>query len=645
VSVQNLGVGGVPAPNPGSGVFLVTHDSSDVLKITASNVVYDGGGHSCGRIEIHADDVTVQNFRVKANGQYGIWAEGKNITIQNNDIKGVKVSGDGDLNAITGFGDGLRILYNTAIDFVSGDPGGSHTDFFQTWISSSHPDGSRDVVIQGNKAIGPANPQRKHGIASIHQCIMAEGRGRGGNHGGTGDLERWTIADNEFGDSWNQCIKLDGVSDVTITRNRFLGSSEKVMEVTNASTGVKFYSDNQVGGDYGSVGVSVVDGHGPGASITGTGPVGNNLIVGGANAPQNFEAVVKPDNSIILTWDKVPGATAITVRETQSPDGVRGMPLDGSATTSRRTPSTLREYTYWVTATVGGVETAPSDTAEVTLPFGSDSDHGDQDDHGSHGSGATGTPAAILDIGTGATQNHFNVGIGYPSGHKDRSMTEIVEGYEDPDFFRPNKSGDAVKFSMRADGKPTSGNTGHPRSELREMKADGTTKAAWDSTSGRHIMAGTSRITELPEDDQASGDARPWICFAQIHDTKNDALHLKGGDIVRLQVEGNVEKGFKILARTHSPNGEDGVPEEKKPLADSYTVGDDIHWKIECDHGTVRIFLDDVVRATVPGVDSASCYFKAGNYQQFSTDPHDGGYPRDASSTVELRDLRVTHHG
>jgi Alginate lyase len=640
VSIQQLGVGGIPAPEPGDRVVLRTQDSTGKLKITDSNVIYDGGGHTCGPIEIRADGVTVQNFRVRAGSQYGIRAEGKNITIQNNDIKDVKVSGDGDLNAITAFGDGLRILYNTAIDFVTGDPGDSHTDFFQTWISDGHPSGSRDVLIQGNKAIGPANPQRKHGIASIHQCIMAEGRGRGGNHGGTGDLKRWTISDNEFGDSWNQCIKLDGVSDVTITRNRFVGSSDKVVEVTDASSGVKFYADNDVSTAYGDVGVSTVDGPGPGAPpTTGGGHVKPKVAVGGANAPQNFEAVVKPDNSIILTWDPVPGATAITVRETASPDGVPGMPLPGSATTSRRTPHTLRKYTYWITATVDGVETAPSDTADVTLPFGSTDDGGE-----SHG--PTGTPAAILDIGRGATQNHFNVGIGYPAPgrHKNIPMADIVDdGFADPDFFRPNAHGDAVAFSVRADGRTTSNRTGHPRSELREMKANGTTEAAWNSASGRHVMSGISRITHLPTDDQASGTARPWICFAQIHDTENEALHLEGGDIVRLQVEGNFENGFKIRARTHSPNGEPDVPEVKKVIADSHTVGDDIHWKIECVDGTVKIYLDGVVEQTVTGVDSASCYFKAGNYQQFSTDDDDGGYPGEARSTVELRNLVVTH--
>jgi Alginate lyase len=110
-----------------------------------------------------------------------------------------------------------------------------------------------------------------------------------------------------------------------------------------------------------------------------------------------------------------------------------------------------------------------------------------------------------------------------------------------------------------------------------------------------------------------------------------------------LQVEGNFRKGFKIWARTHSPNGEPDVPEVKKVIADSHTIGDDIHWKIECVDGTVKIYLDGVVEQTVTGVDSASCYFKAGNYQQFSTDDDDGGYPGEARSTVELRNLVVTH--
>ncbi|MEV0326921.1 hypothetical protein AB0H63_10790 [Micromonospora echinospora] len=141
---------------------------------------------------------------------------------------------------------------------MTGDPGDSHTDFIQTWVSSSHPTASDDVQIRGNKAVGPANPGRDNSIPSIHQWLMVEDYGRGGNSGGNTDgVRNWIVADNEIGDSWNQAVKLDGPDNVSITRNMFVGSSTRVMEVTSASTGVKFYSDNQVGSGYGSIGMTV----------------------------------------------------------------------------------------------------------------------------------------------------------------------------------------------------------------------------------------------------------------------------------------------------------------------------------------------------------------------------------------------------
>ncbi|MBL8159117.1 hypothetical protein JNJ66_01540 [Candidatus Saccharibacteria bacterium] len=264
---QTLGVGGVATP---AGAILSSADSTEELKIeesgTAGNPkVYDGQGHTVGTITIRADYVTVQNFNIRATSQDGVNFEGTGITVQNNDIKGVSAAGDGDMNAIEFFGNDSKILYNTAIDFVEGDPGGSHTDAIQTWVSDSHPTPSKNVIIKGNKFSGPDNPGRDNAIPSIHQCIMAEGLGRGGNSGGDGDPSNWLIADNYFKDSWNQCIKLDGIDDVTITRNEFAGDSGRVIEVTSASSNVKFYSDNKITGGYGQTGVEIVAGAGPDA--------------------------------------------------------------------------------------------------------------------------------------------------------------------------------------------------------------------------------------------------------------------------------------------------------------------------------------------------------------------------------------------
>jgi pectate lyase len=261
---QTLGVGGIATP----ANAIVATGNTGALNITsggtATNLkVYDGKGFTCGRITITAPYVAVQNYNIRSGNQYGVVIDASNVILQNCDIADVRVSGDGDLNAITAWGNNIFILYNTAINFVGGDPGDSHTDFIQTWVSTSHPTASSNWTIRGNKAIGPANPSRSNSIASIHQCIMAEGLNRGGNSGGSGSPNNWLIADNEFGDSWNQSIKLDGVNNVNVTRNRFTGSSDKVIDLGDGATNVKFYSDNTVGGGYGGVGLSITSGSGP----------------------------------------------------------------------------------------------------------------------------------------------------------------------------------------------------------------------------------------------------------------------------------------------------------------------------------------------------------------------------------------------
>jgi chondroitinase B-like protein len=264
-SPQTLGVGGIATPADA----IVATGNTGALNITSGGTaaklkIYDGKGFTCGRVTISAPYVAVQNYNIRSGNQYGVVIDASNVILQNCDIADVRVSGDGDLNAITAWGNDIFILYNTAVNFVGGDPGDSHTDAIQTWVSTSHPTASSRWTIRGNKFVGPANPSRLDSVPSIHQCIMAEDVNRGGNSGGsTSGMTNWLIADNEFGDSWNQSIKLDGVDDVNITRNRFTGSSDKVVDLGDGASNVKFYSDNTVGGGYGSVGVSVTSGSGP----------------------------------------------------------------------------------------------------------------------------------------------------------------------------------------------------------------------------------------------------------------------------------------------------------------------------------------------------------------------------------------------
>jgi hypothetical protein len=269
---QTLGVGGVATP---AGAILATSDKAGTaLTITGSGtasnpVVYDGAGKKIGRVTFDGCQyVVVQNYYIQSGNQYGVvFDDASNVTLQNCDISNVRNSGDGDLNAITVWGGtNNKIKYNTAVNFVGGAvPSGSHTDWLQHWVSSSHPNAAINYQIIGNRAIGPANPSRDTSIPSIHQIIMVEGYEApgSGNSGGNGDdPSGWFVAENEFSASWNQDVRINRGTNFTFTRNRFTGSSDKVFDLPSAS-GYKVYSDNSFGPSYGSIGTTVTNGSGP----------------------------------------------------------------------------------------------------------------------------------------------------------------------------------------------------------------------------------------------------------------------------------------------------------------------------------------------------------------------------------------------
>lgn len=265
---RTRGVGGVAAPPAGPGVTLITSDSASELSITASGI-WDGGGKKRPRIDIQADDVTVQNFVVTGGARDGISVRGKNVTVQNCDIYGITES-TGDMNAVTFFGDDFKMLYNTigVTNFLlSGPRGSAHVDAVQTWNNDPGEQSAR-VQIIGNRIVGPASSDSRY----ISQGVMAQGKdATDGGGGGTGDSFDWLISDNLFEhSSINQIIKLDDINDSDIARNTFSGSSGRVIHNTSLSSGNKFWSSNQITGSYGQVGMSITQGEGPPNPYAGT---------------------------------------------------------------------------------------------------------------------------------------------------------------------------------------------------------------------------------------------------------------------------------------------------------------------------------------------------------------------------------------
>jgi hypothetical protein len=257
---QVLGVGGVATP---VGAILTTTDSTATLNITTSGTssaqrVYDGQGHTVGQINIAADYVTVQNFRSRGAGNAGIYSTGTGNVIQNNDIAQVTEGGVGDINGITFFGDGTKILFNKVDNLVSGPLNGSHTDGIQSWNTPSKRSSS-NVVIKGNWINGPTQSDPNY----IHQGVTAEGNNAtSGGGGGTGDSANWTIDGNYFNTYGNQVLELHDIQGVVVTRNTFAGNATKIVNSADGST-VTYYADNTVTGSYGATGVAVTAGSGP----------------------------------------------------------------------------------------------------------------------------------------------------------------------------------------------------------------------------------------------------------------------------------------------------------------------------------------------------------------------------------------------
>jgi hypothetical protein len=341
---------------------------------------------------------------------------------------------------------------------------------------------------------------------------------------------------------------------------------------------------------------------------------------GSIAGPTNMQATVTSGGTIgtiHLTWDAVPGATTYKLYETESPTGVSGATAL-TTTFSDRSPSTARNYDYWVTALVGGVESATSNHAQAILPFGSTGGTGGG---GTGGTGST-DPTTFLNIdgkGTG-TGGWFNLGIGFSTGHVDIAPTELQAGYVNSPYYTMNSAGNAVQMQVFCNGGTTSANTKYPRCEFREYAVGSTsTKAAWSGSSGHHIMRGATKLMHI-------GPNKPECTIAQMHDSADDTLGIK---VIGTSASGPFDWKHSILGAS-SVTMLAGVP-----------LGTEVAWDIDVNNGVLTIKLNGVVRYTgTPGFGSGQ-YFKTGCYIQQNV--ADNGNPSTEYGRIELRNLFVSH--
>lgn len=332
---------------------------------------------------------------------------------------------------------------------------------------------------------------------------------------------------------------------------------------------------------------------------------------GSSAAPQHMTAEVQAGGTIgqiVLTWDAVPSATSYKLYEIQSPDGVSGA-TNLATTTTTRTPSTPRNYEYWVTATVGGVESATSNHVTAVLPYGG-------------GGGGSSDPSTFLNInGLGnGTGGWWNLGLGYVTGHVDITPTQLQNNFIDAPDYCMNDTATAVQFQIYMSGGTTSTNTKYPRAELREYATGSTsTKASWNGASGHHIMRYKAKVMHLEAD-------KPEVVVGQMHDASDDTLQIEA-------FGASASGPFTWQARVNGTLS--------GTLASGVALGQEVAFDIDLNGGTLTIKANGVTQYTGnPGYGSGQ-YFKLGCYpQQNSTDQSNPamGYAR-----VEIRDVYVSH--
>jgi hypothetical protein len=225
------------------------------------------------------------------------------------------------------------------------------------------------------------------------------------------------------------------------------------------------------------------------------------------------------------------------------------------------------------------------------------------------GGTSTGTalaiPGSVLNIGSGAGKNHFDVQIA-PNGSSSievHTQAEIEAGYTDPLHFYTSPDGQWVVFRPRADGPTTSGSS-FARDEMREVTAAGS-NMKFNVLDGEHELTVNFKIMHVPAND-------PDVVVAQLHDGNNDVIALR----TQMFSNGTVVLGVRFNGSLHATR-----------FQSSFTAGTahTIRTRV-FNNGAVEIYYNggstpfiSMPTGTIgPTADPAGWYWKWGAYNQFN---------------------------
>lgn len=200
---------------------------------------------------------------------------------------------------------------------------------------------------------------------------------------------------------------------------------------------------------------------------------------------------------------------------------------------------------------------------------------------------------------------------------EDEEPTEITQPelaeFTDDTHFAPTEDCTGVRFRAPVDGVTTGGSS-YPRSELREMTADGSDEAEWSTSEGTHTLTVTTAVTALPKE-------KDEFVAAQIHGGDDDltVFRLEGE---KLYVTSPEDSNFELAD-------------------DGYELGTPFEAKFVAADGQIKAYYNGEL-VTTQDIDSDTAYFKAGAYTQANCGNSD---PCDETNYGEavITGLSVTH--
>lgn len=246
---------------------------------------------------------------------------------------------------------------------------------------------------------------------------------------------------------------------------------------------------------------------------------------------------------------------------------------------------------------------------------------------GGGGGGGTPPPAPCNPAATRPKDilNLTNWKLTLPVNTDDEIMSpQLRAGYEHNQYFFTACPGPVVVFRAPVGGD-TTGGSDNPRSELREMRANGTDEADWNMKSGTHTMTIVQAITSRPKREDGTNP----VVAGQIHDEDDDVTvaRLQGPHLIATKDDAISGSGTFVLI----PNYKLGTQFTLRMVANA--AGTTYY---------IAIGGGPLVRKGTVGMvrSGAGNYFKAGAYTQANSE---NGGVKGTYGEVRIKSLSVTH--